>query len=71
MYRARAHSNPLNDANFNVPAHPDDYDWCVIKAAMLIESRHALPVGYSLTYAPFEGFMWADQVPALSSFLPE
>ena len=27
MYRARAHSNPLNDANFDVPAHPDAYDW--------------------------------------------
>lgn len=27
MYRARAHSNPLNDANFDVPAHPDEYDW--------------------------------------------
>ncbi|CAL5228892.1 g12108 [Coccomyxa viridis] len=27
MYRARAHSNPLNDSNFDVPAHPDDYDW--------------------------------------------
>ena len=27
MYRARAHSNPLNDASFDVPAHPDEYDW--------------------------------------------
>ena len=29
LYRARAHSNPLNDAKFDVPAHPDQYDWCV------------------------------------------
>jgi hypothetical protein len=28
FYRARAHSNPLNDAIFDVPAHPDDYEWC-------------------------------------------
>ena len=27
LYRARAHSNPLNDASFDVPAHPDEYDW--------------------------------------------
>ncbi|BDA48036.1 tRNA (guanine-N(7)-)-methyltransferase [Coccomyxa sp. Obi] len=27
LYRARAHSNPLNDANFDVPAHPAQYDW--------------------------------------------
>ena len=26
-YRARAHSNPLNDAHFPVPAHPSEYDW--------------------------------------------
>lgn len=27
LYRARAHSNPLNDANFDVPAYPAQYDW--------------------------------------------
>lgn len=27
LYRARAHSNPLNDTYFDAPAHPDDLDW--------------------------------------------
>lgn len=27
FYRARAHSNPLNDASFDVPTRPEDYDW--------------------------------------------
>lgn len=27
LYRSRAHSNPLNDSHFSVPAHPDAYDW--------------------------------------------
>ena len=27
LYRARAHSNPLNDAHFPVPAHPDAFNW--------------------------------------------
>ena len=27
FYRARAHSNPLNDSSFDVPAHPDDASW--------------------------------------------
>jgi len=26
-FRARAHSNPLNDGNFDVPARPSDVDW--------------------------------------------
>jgi hypothetical protein len=28
MYRARAHSNPFNDPIYDVPAHPNDFDWC-------------------------------------------
>ncbi|PNH06732.1 tRNA (guanine-N(7)-)-methyltransferase [Tetrabaena socialis] len=27
FYRARAHSNPLNDAEFDVPTTPEDVDW--------------------------------------------
>ena len=27
LYRSRAHSNPLNDQHFQVPARPDAYDW--------------------------------------------
>ncbi|KAK9830162.1 hypothetical protein WJX72_010063 [[Myrmecia] bisecta] len=27
LYRSRAHSNPLNDSHFPVPAHPQDFDW--------------------------------------------
>lgn len=27
FYRARAHSNPLNDAHFPVPTSPADVDW--------------------------------------------
>ncbi|KXZ57036.1 hypothetical protein GPECTOR_1g97 [Gonium pectorale] len=27
FYRARAHSNPLNDASFDVPTRPEDFDW--------------------------------------------
>lgn len=27
MYRARAHSNPLNDSLFDVPTRPEDVDW--------------------------------------------
>ncbi len=29
FYRARAHSNPLNDAHFPVPTSPADVDLCV------------------------------------------
>ena len=32
LYRSRAHSNPLNDQHFSVPAHPDAYDWCAARA---------------------------------------
>ena len=32
MYRARAHSNPFNDPIYDVPAHPDDFDWCAAHA---------------------------------------
>ena len=28
FYRARAHSNPLNDVHFPVPTSPADVDWC-------------------------------------------
>ena len=28
LYRSRAHSNPLNDQHFPVPAHPDACNWC-------------------------------------------
>ncbi|GAB4823506.1 hypothetical protein N2152v2_010552 [Parachlorella kessleri] len=27
LYRARAHSNPLNDIHFPVPTHPGDFNW--------------------------------------------
>lgn len=27
FFRARAHSNPLNDFSFDVPARPEDADW--------------------------------------------
>jgi hypothetical protein len=41
MYRARAHSNPLNDNSFNAPSHPDEMDWCGSKPAPLRLRAHA------------------------------
>ena len=27
LYRARAHSNPLNDNQFPIPTRPEEYNW--------------------------------------------
>ncbi|EIE27311.1 guanine-7-methyltransferase, partial [Coccomyxa subellipsoidea C-169] len=43
LYRARAHSNPLNDANFDVPAHPDQYDWQPEENAVTASSSDESP----------------------------
>ena len=39
MYRARAHSNPFNDPIYDVPAHPDDFDWCALARTQLVGVR--------------------------------
>ena len=49
LYRARAHSNPLNDQNFDTPAHPDDYDWCAWQINSLHhQQRQAMRLNQSL-----------------------
>ncbi|PNW80366.1 hypothetical protein CHLRE_07g314550v5 [Chlamydomonas reinhardtii] len=39
FYRARAHSNPLNDASFDVPTRPEDYDWSEHYPELMAEWR--------------------------------
>ncbi|KAG2450297.1 hypothetical protein HYH02_004804 [Chlamydomonas schloesseri] len=39
FYRARAHSNPLNDASFDVPTRPEDYDWTEHYPELMAEWR--------------------------------
>lgn len=42
FYRARAHANPLSDSLFgDVPAHPDNYDWCVACARRAARALNA------------------------------
>ena len=40
LYRARAHSNPLNDAHFPVPSSPEAVDWCA--GLQISTGRHIL-----------------------------
>lgn len=42
FYRARAHSNPLNDQSFDVPTKPEEFDWWVNAEVQKVKAK-----GYS------------------------
>ena len=48
LYRARAHSNPLNDAHFPVPSSPEAVDWC---AAFRMHAQSCTALRAQATYA--------------------
>lgn len=61
FYRARAHSNPLNDASFPVPAHPDKVDWQAhypeVYESRKSEGQSAPPVEFADVGCGFGGLL--------------
>lgn len=45
FYRARAHSNPLSDAQFSVPISPSEFDWSSYFPAFFPQAGSGTPAG--------------------------